>query len=302
MKLYKNIFFFFLIFIINSAVFSQTINIKGRVYCEKLNEPLPGVYVSEKYTSNNTFTDANGNFSLSVKDTSLIYFSYISCKDTILPAKELINAKLILKKSDEQDIIICYAHTLPSYSFGLFGDVNYFPFGTYLYTFQPRLFFLSGGMYYKTDFKTGYDLKFSLNKYNVINKKNYSLKINSSFQKKRLSLSQINYKVQDFQLSAGNNLKNIIGFDLGLIYRKEKIYDIQSYFGFYTSVYKYFKIGLQLSGSYSYYSNYSEYSFAVYQELRKHLYVYSRWKVGIIYNKYNLYQDISFLLSYTINH
>jgi len=296
---FKNIFFFFLIFITNFSIFSQTINIKGTVYCGNLKEPLPGVIVGEKYTSNSTFTDVNGNFILSVQDTSQVYFSYISFRDTILLAKELINTNVILEMLSEQDLSGSY-HYATSYNFGLYGDINYFPFGIYLYTFQPRLFLLSSGIYYKTNFKSVYDIKVLLNKYDVIKRNKYSLKINSSFQKKKLCLSQINYEVQDFHLSAGNNLTNIIGFDLGFVYRKEKINDIQYHFGFYSSIYKYFKTGLHLSSSYRYYGNYSEYSFAAYQELRKHVYVYSRYKVGIVYNKYNLYQDISFLLRYSI--
>lgn len=62
-----------------SLLSAQTITISGTVRDQGLNEPLPGVNVFVKNTTNGTSTDFDGNFSIgNVKKGDVLVFSYIS--------------------------------------------------------------------------------------------------------------------------------------------------------------------------------------------------------------------------------
>lgn len=66
--------FFFMINIM--GLFAQNITLTGNVSDDN-NEPLIGVNVVQKGTTNGTVTDFDGNFSLQVPNGSVIVFSYI---------------------------------------------------------------------------------------------------------------------------------------------------------------------------------------------------------------------------------
>ncbi|MFS4457334.1 SusC/RagA family TonB-linked outer membrane protein [Maribacter sp. 2304DJ31-5] len=58
---------------------AQSFSISGTVYDQSLNEPLPGVNVILKNTTNGTTTDFDGNFTLdNVSEGDVLVFSYIS--------------------------------------------------------------------------------------------------------------------------------------------------------------------------------------------------------------------------------
>ena len=51
--------------------------VKGRVLSDSDGEPMVGVAVSEKGTTNGTITDADGNFSIKVDDGAVLTISYM---------------------------------------------------------------------------------------------------------------------------------------------------------------------------------------------------------------------------------
>mgnify|MGYP002288643665 CR=1 FL=1 len=55
---------------------AQTVKVNGRV-TDDLNEPMIGVSIVEKGTTNGVITDMDGNYSLSVKEGATIIYSYI---------------------------------------------------------------------------------------------------------------------------------------------------------------------------------------------------------------------------------
>lgn len=71
--------FFSVLFLlgISLTVFSQNIQVKGVIVGGQDNEPLPGVNVLEKGTSNGTITDLDGQFTLNVAEDAVLTISYI---------------------------------------------------------------------------------------------------------------------------------------------------------------------------------------------------------------------------------
>lgn len=60
-----------------TSVFAQKqVNVSGRI-TDELNEPMIGVSVLEKGTTNGVITDLDGNYALSASEGSTIVFSYI---------------------------------------------------------------------------------------------------------------------------------------------------------------------------------------------------------------------------------
>lgn len=67
---------FLLICLPFSLAQAQTVKVNGRVI-DNLNEPMVGVSIFEKGTTNGVITDMDGNYSLSVKEGATIVYSYI---------------------------------------------------------------------------------------------------------------------------------------------------------------------------------------------------------------------------------
>ncbi|RIV71521.1 SusC/RagA family TonB-linked outer membrane protein [Flagellimonas aequoris] len=83
-----------------SFTYGQNSTITGMVYDQSTNEPLPGVNVVVKNTSNGTTTDFDGNFSLSnVGIGDVLVFSYISFKTTEIEIRNL-NAITVYMQED----------------------------------------------------------------------------------------------------------------------------------------------------------------------------------------------------------
>ena len=79
----KHILSILFLLLATSFIYGQNATITGMVYDQSTNEPLPGVNVVVKNTSNGTTTDFDGNFSLAnVTVGDVLVFSYISFKTT----------------------------------------------------------------------------------------------------------------------------------------------------------------------------------------------------------------------------
>ena len=76
-----------------ASVYAQNIQVKGTVVSGTDNEPLPGVNVVVKGTTNGGITDLDGNFTLSAPADATLSFTYIGFK----PQEVAINGRTSLK-------------------------------------------------------------------------------------------------------------------------------------------------------------------------------------------------------------
>ena len=73
----KKLFLLLFMVLTYMSIFAQNVNISGTVKSSLDDEPLIGVSILEKGTSNGTSTDIDGHFSISVKPGATLRFSYI---------------------------------------------------------------------------------------------------------------------------------------------------------------------------------------------------------------------------------
>lgn len=91
-------------FIIVQYGYSQDISIKGQVWDQALGEPMVGVNVSVRGTTNGVITDFDGNFIINVKKNDVLVFSFIGYKDVIVVVKPGLNLSKVLMSEDTQQI------------------------------------------------------------------------------------------------------------------------------------------------------------------------------------------------------
>lgn len=82
----------------------QDITVQGQVWDETLGEPMFGVNVSVKGTTNGVITDFEGNFMIKAKNNDVITFSFIGYKDVTVVVKPGLNLSKVLMKEDTQQI------------------------------------------------------------------------------------------------------------------------------------------------------------------------------------------------------
>ena len=97
----KNLLLTCMLFLATSfTMYAQNIQIKGVVISEADNEPLMGVNVVQKGTTNGTMTDLDGQFTLNVPKGSTIAISYIGFKQKEIVADESSSSLRILLAED----------------------------------------------------------------------------------------------------------------------------------------------------------------------------------------------------------
>lgn len=89
-----------MLFVFASSAIAQTLTVKGKVIDSK-KEPLIGVNVLQKGTTNGTITDFDGNFTLSVPSGSTLHFSYIGFKEKEVTAA----ANLVVEMSEDTETL-----------------------------------------------------------------------------------------------------------------------------------------------------------------------------------------------------
>ncbi|RGD82535.1 MULTISPECIES: SusC/RagA family TonB-linked outer membrane protein [Bacteroides] len=83
--------------------YAQQMTVKGQVWDEVLNEPLIGVNVTVKGTTNGVITDMDGNFSINVQKNQVLIFSFIGYKDVEIVVKPNLNlSKVVMSESMQQ--------------------------------------------------------------------------------------------------------------------------------------------------------------------------------------------------------
>jgi TonB-dependent starch-binding outer membrane protein SusC len=97
----KKLLSFFFLLGIALTVFSQNIQIKGVVVSGQDNEPLPGVNVVVKGTTNGTITDLDGQFVLSVPSDCVLLVSYVGYKGQEIAVKNSRSFRIVLQEDTE---------------------------------------------------------------------------------------------------------------------------------------------------------------------------------------------------------
>ena len=87
----------FLLFI-TLSVFSQNIQLQGVVVGQG-NEPLPGVNVVVKGTTNGTITNNEGQFSINVPSTGILVISYVGYKTQEVPVNGKNYLHIVLEEN-----------------------------------------------------------------------------------------------------------------------------------------------------------------------------------------------------------
>lgn len=94
----RKIFIAFLAVLFSLGAFAQQLVISGQVY-DATQEPLIGVSVQEKGTTNGAITDINGHFSLKTKEDAVLLFSYVGYKTQ--EKKATAQMKITLQENNE---------------------------------------------------------------------------------------------------------------------------------------------------------------------------------------------------------
>lgn len=84
-----------------ASVYAQNIQVKGTVVSGSDNEPLPGVNVVVKGTTNGGITDLDGNFTLSVPADATLSITYIGFKSQEVAVEGKHSLKIVLQEDTE---------------------------------------------------------------------------------------------------------------------------------------------------------------------------------------------------------
>lgn len=93
--------------LVGFAAFAQK-KVSGKV-TDNQNDPIPGVTVVEKGTTNGAITDMDGNFSLTVPgDNTILVFSFVGMKsqEITVGAQSTINVMLESDMSDLDEVVV----------------------------------------------------------------------------------------------------------------------------------------------------------------------------------------------------
>ncbi len=97
----KNLFTLLFWLCTSLAAISQNIEISGIVISGSDNEPLPGVNIVVKGTTNGTVTNIDGAFKLSAPQNSVLAISYIGYKEVEVTAKNTNPLRIVLQDDSE---------------------------------------------------------------------------------------------------------------------------------------------------------------------------------------------------------
>jgi len=102
---------FFLFIYSSFIVTAQSITVKGTITDFNTGEPIPGCFILEKGTNNNTSSDMNGNYSIKVNKGQILRYTYIGYKSVEIKVTSSIhNIKLHDDEMMlEESVVVGYA-------------------------------------------------------------------------------------------------------------------------------------------------------------------------------------------------
>ena len=88
--------------------FGQNVSITGTVTDAATNEPLPGVSVVVKGTTNGTTTDVNGKYILNAKATDLLEFSFVGYEkqELSVSGRSIIDVALVFSSEQLKEVVV----------------------------------------------------------------------------------------------------------------------------------------------------------------------------------------------------
>ena len=97
-----------LILVSSFAVYAQGLQVKGVVTSADDGQPIPGVSVVVKGTTNGTITDIDGKYSLNAPGNSTISFSFVGMKSQDVPVsgRNVINIVLAAEQTDIDEVVV----------------------------------------------------------------------------------------------------------------------------------------------------------------------------------------------------
>ncbi len=104
----KKIIFFFLCILLSIGVYSQEISLKGVVTSADDGQPLPGVTVVVKGTTNGTITNFDGIYQLNVPSDATLQFSFIGMKGQELAVNGRSEINVVLENAafDVDEVVV----------------------------------------------------------------------------------------------------------------------------------------------------------------------------------------------------
>lgn len=292
-----------------SLIFALTtfcqIDLTGVIVNEE-NDGMPGATIWEMDTKKGAVSDLDGKFVITVNDTSRIQISYVGYYDTIFLATDYSTDTIRMRPMpyDSVGFSTMHYHYYRTKTIGYYGDFNKMPYGLTLYYFRPYLLrktvLVNTNLTFKTDFDENTDFTFRFGKSDIIRKEKYRLSSTFYFHFRDLMVNQQDYRVNDYKLMLRNYLFNFIHLSGGVMYRDNFTIDNDLGFvlGFDGSIWKTMS---HLSGELNLIENDFEYSVALYQRLAKNIRVLRSIQIGFEYNKYLNYDELNFLMRYSLN-
>lgn len=104
----KKTFFALLILMSFLTVHAQELQVKGVVTSADDGQPIPGVSVVEKGTTNGMITGIDGNYSLKLSGNSTLVFSFVGMETQEVPVnkRSLINVELATEQTDIDEVVV----------------------------------------------------------------------------------------------------------------------------------------------------------------------------------------------------
>ncbi|MGQ1788243.1 MULTISPECIES: SusC/RagA family TonB-linked outer membrane protein [unclassified Saccharicrinis] len=106
--LVRKILILFLCTAFSMSIYAQDIVVSGVVSSQSDNEPIPGVSVIVKGTTNGTITDIDGNYQLTVTADAIIQFSFIGMEtqEIAVNGRSIINVQLSNEYFDMDEVVV----------------------------------------------------------------------------------------------------------------------------------------------------------------------------------------------------
>ena len=104
---YRKMLMAALFMLLSTTILAQQLKVSGKVIDSNDNEPLPGVTILEKGTTNGTVTDIDGNYTLTVPENSMLVFSYVGYESKeVLAISNNLNVSLTLKSEMLDEVLV----------------------------------------------------------------------------------------------------------------------------------------------------------------------------------------------------
>ncbi len=123
----KKAILFVLMALCTTAMFAQTITVKGTVIGAEDNQPVIGAYVLQEGTNNGTSTDLDGNYVLTVPQDANLVFSSVGFATQVIPVngKAVINVVLQTDAMAlEETVVVAYGTAKKESITGAITSVN----------------------------------------------------------------------------------------------------------------------------------------------------------------------------------